>query len=265
MDFINDTNTDTLVSTVLANHRDLLVGSNDDLPTYVSVAASTAEKFRLPAAALDNIVLPKVTSINTLKSEIVTLGGSVGFSSGCYSSNTADVTTIYGDLAVGIGTTVGITLGIAVDIVAYGTVYYDRLRAWNYPKLETQDASGENPFAGESWVTISSGNVGTGRSSNYAINDNGVAGIVFAFSSTGGCSGNAPTLASITSKLGQITTIRSGITSDTNSATLVKKYRMDYKLKQWSYSRTVVTNNAEAVAINGVLGIITDPTYGGPY
>jgi hypothetical protein len=269
MDFSNDTNTEILVSDVLANQRDLLVGSNDDLPTYVSVAASTAEKFRLPAAALDNIVLPKVTSINNLKVDIIALGGSVGFSSDCYSSNTADVTAIYGDLAVGITTALGSTFGITglgtMGIVAYGTVYYDRLRAWNYPKLETQDASGENPFADESWVTISSGNVGTGRSSDYAINDNGVMSIVFAFSSTGGCSGNAPTLASITSKRGQIATIRSGIASDTNSATLVKKYRMDYKLKQWSYSRTVATNNAEAAAINGVLGIITDPTYGGPY
>jgi hypothetical protein len=269
MDFSNDTNTEILVSDVLANQRDLLVNSNDDLPTYVSVAASTAEKFRLPAAALDNIVLPKVTSVNTLKSEIVTLGGSVGFDTSCYSSDPADVTAIYGDLVVGITTAFAYTLGIGgfgfFDVVAYGTVYYDRLRAWNYPKLETQDASGENPFAGESWVTINSGNVGTGRSTNYAINDNGVAGIVFGFLTTGPCSGNAPTLSSITSKRGQITTIRSGITSDANSATVVKKYRMDYKLRQWGYNRTVATNNEEAIALNGVLGIITNPTYGGPY
>lgn len=269
MDFAREIDTTTLVSKILTDRRNILEQSPEDLPEYISVASSRAEQFKKPAAVLDNIILPKVNSINSLKNDIIVLGGSTSLGAACYSSNTANLAPIYGDLIVGVATAMGSSLGISgigtLAVVAYGTVNYDRLRIWNYPNLEAQNTTSDNPFAGEAWVTVTISNVGTGKSSNYAINDNGVAGIVFAFTSSGGCSGNASIVTNISTKLSEITTIRSGISTDIDKATVVKNYRMGYKLEEWSYNKVITSQQAEKISLDGVLGIITDPTYGGPY
>ena len=247
--------------------------NSDGLPEYRDRAAGLAASYRLPSKQFDDLALNLLTSANAAKATAVSLGGNTGLNTSCYTADTAWITSTYGSLVASVGVASAASLGI-VGLgsipIAYGVIKGDTLEAYTYPKVDNLDVSVENPFEGEGYVTVNSGNSGIGKNTRYTVNGGSTIGNVFSISSSpipifgGTCPGS--TIASGVSPLiTQYSNSSAGISSYNTLATKVKKYKTEYEFHVWSYNRKIKENDDDSADQLVVAGILTDPVYGGPY
>lgn len=241
--------------------------NSDGLPEYRDRAAGLAASYRLPSKQFDDLALNLLTTANAAKVSAVSLGGNTGLSTACYTADTAWITSTYGSLVASVGIASAASLGI-VGLgsipIAYGVIKGDTLEAYTYPKVDSLDVSVENPFEGEGYVSVNSGNSGIGKNTRYTINGGSVIGNVFSVSTGATCGGS--TIATNVSPLKiQYSSSSAGISSYNTLATKVKKYKTEYEFHVWSYNRKIKENDDDSADQIVVAGILTDPVYGGPY
>lgn len=238
-------NTDLTVTEILTtSNTTSSVAISEPLPGEIGVATATVAKWKVPSTSIDNAALTLFNKVTQRQLDIATVGGNTGLASACYSSNTAVLTTLYGDLVSGTGVTFGQSLGIVgvgtTTNVAYGVIKYDTLQAYRYPKLETLDVSGNNPLEGEGYVTITSSNTGIGKLTAYTRGAGSSAGTVFAFVSSG-CASYTGIANSLSSVKAQYDSEYIGMATHTNNANLIKGYKHSAQLEWWSLNK--VSNN----------------------
>jgi hypothetical protein len=213
------------------------------------------------------IELDLVDNANTIKESIVNVGGNVGLTTECYTSDTSYLTSTYGSMVTGIGVTYGSSLGISgigTELVAYGSIKYDILEAYNYPKIESINADTENPFIGEGYIGITESNSGIGAETRYLAGEGSIIGTVLSISTVSPCTGEA-IANNITSLIVQYNNSISGISSYVSLASAVKKYKTEYQFHVWSYSRKIKENDEASIETTSLVDILSDSNYGGPY
>jgi len=236
-----------------------------------SRAADKAEEYRQVSVAIDTILVDRLSGINSAKTDIVSLGGNVGLGSTCYSSDISYLTTTYGDLVTGIGSTFGSVFGITgigtTQVVGYGTIYYDSLRAYRFPQMEsttgvtTATAATIDPFSGEGFVDLTASNLGVGASVVFFAGVGTAAGTVFSL--VNDC--HDAVSAAISSYIDAYDSDVSGISSYVGADTLIKNEKKEYQFQYWSLSRQIVDNETGITTTNSVIGVLNDPSIGGPY
>lgn len=257
----------SLLVDTLTGDASLLAENSTSLPQYRDRAVGLAASYRNPSKFFDNLSLGLLNTGNSVKASAVSVGGNTGLSTSCYNTDTSWITSTYGSLVESVGIASGSALGI-VGLgsvpVAYGVIKNDVLEAYTYPKVDSLDVSTDNPFVGEGYVTVTSGNSGIGKNTRVVQHGGSTIGNVFAVSVGGTCTGS--TIASSISPLvTQYNNAFSGISSYNNLATSVKKYKTEYEFHSWSYSRKIQENTDDSNDQTVVAGILTNPVYGGPY
>lgn len=253
---------------ILTGDVALLSQNSDELVEYKERAVGLAASYRIPSKYFDDICLNLTNTANSIKVNIVSIGGNTGLGSICYTADTSYLTSTYGSMVTGVATALGSSLGLvgvgSTQIVAYGIIKYDVLDAYNYPKIETIDASTENPFIGEGYVNVTSGNSGIGKDTRYRTSAGSDVGTVFAVSTISPCTG-ASIASSVASLIVQYNNTTSGIASYTTLATNVKKFKTEYQFHAWSYSRKIQENTDDSNEQTTLANVLSDPVYGGPY
>ena len=248
----------------LTSDSSALSQQNTDTVEFRDRAQRLADDFAIPSADIDNLAVTKFNSIIQTQNYIITAGGNTGLASACYSADTNLFTTNYGDLVTGVAVTLGANTGIvgigSSTPVAIATLKLDVLEAYRYPKIEsgTLDTSTDNPFVGEGYVTLTSGNAGIGNSTRYT-RGAGAGSTVFAL--IGGCNTTAGINTLRTLYNSQI----SGMSSFVSAATVVKGEKTEYQFHVWSYGRKIATNNVGISSITSTIDILENPGLGGPY
>ena len=237
----------------------------------VGIASATVAKWKAPSQAIDALALTQFNKIKQRQTDIATLGYNVGLASACYSSSTAVVTSLYGDLVSGVTTALGQSLGIAgvgtQTVVAYGVIKYDTLEAFRYPNMETStlDASVDNPLDGEGYVTLTSSNTGIGKSTRYTRGAGASASTyVFAFQSSG-CASYTGIANSISSVKAQYDSEITGIATYITDANVIKGYKHSAQLEYWSLNKASNALSVDISSNTSTQTILSDPYYGGPY
>lgn len=257
----------SLLVGILTGDASLLAENSAKLPEFRDRAVGLAASYKLPSKFFDDLSLGLLNTANSAKVSAVSVGGNTGLSTACYTTDTTWITTTYGSLVESVGIASGSALGIVglgTQLVAYGVVKSDVLEAYTYPKVDTLDVSVDNPFVGEGYVTVTSGNSGIGKNTRVVQNGGSTVGNVFAVSTGATCTGST-IASSVTTLKTQYTNAFSGISSYNSLATSVKKYKTEYEFHVWSYSRKIQENTDDASDQNVVAGILTNPVYGGPY
>lgn len=244
---------------------------NGKLETSQSAYYQKAETLRTPAVSIDDLALTTFTNMNDQKTILVNLGGNVGLGSTCYSSDTSYLTTNYGITITGVATALGIDLGIVgvgtTQVVGYATVYYDTLTAYRYPEVETTTGVTSAPSPGSSvesggaFVGITTLNIGIGASTRFTANAGSIAGKVYSLVSN--C--HTGLAGSISAAVSSYTSGNSGITSYVSSVTSIKELKKIEQFKYWTISKKISDNNTTISNLNGVVNILDDPGFGGPY
>jgi hypothetical protein len=231
-----------------------------DLPEQISVASSLAIAFGGPARESDSQTLVNVNLLNSIKSDIVSIGGSTGLGTSRYGGSTSNITSQYGSIVSGTSTATAESLGLvgfgSTTILAYGTVNQDLLKAWNYPKISGGDYSSDYPFDGGSWLTVTSGNVGIGVSTRLFKSDGAEIGIVFDIVS--------PPV-DVSALISQYNSTVGTVNTQKELSSAAKKYKEQYELQVWGLNRQFQENEDALADIEEALGITQDPDYGGPW
>jgi len=229
----------------------------------IGIASETVSKWKIPCTSVDNAALTLFNKVKQRQLDIATVGGNTGLGSDCYIKNIAlgafAMTTLYGDLVSGVATAYGSTFGInngSATTVTYGTIKYDALEAYRYPKLETLDASGDNPLEGEGYVTITSSNAGIGKSTAYTRGGGSSAGIVFAFAAPG-CAEYTGIANSLSSLKTQYNSEYVGLASHANNANLLKGYKHSAQLEWWSLNKSSSSLSVGITSNNSASSIIS--------
>jgi len=242
---------------------------NDELPTFRTAVLDTAARFEVPSEAMDELAIAEFDKIIQVQNHIINAGGAVGLGSTCYSANTATFNTNYGDLVTdgiitGIGTTTGVHTGIVgigtSTTVAIATFNLDVLEAHRMPKVEdgTLDTSTDNPFVGQGYVTLTTGNAGIGNSTRYT-RGAGAGSTIFAL--VGDCN----TAAGIATLRNEYDSLRAGIGTFITAANLVKEEKNQNRLIAWSLGRKIASNTAGITSAESVIDTLENPGLGGPY
>lgn len=261
-------NTSLTLTEQLTNENSTLgLSTTGPLPEVTSLSLDTLQQWIQPSIYIDDLLLDVLASINLKKQQIVDICSlaSAGDPTACTLSETeAGVTSVYSSIAVGIATTAGNYVGLAVtDIVGYGIINADTLIAFQYPNLETGNYSADNPIENGSNVTVTSSNAGIGKVNTFTQNNGSQLGYAFAITGGGGsCAGWA---SSITSLISEIASIRNGITTYIDAANYIKEYKYKSQLNYWSLNKVISLTGSNISANQTVLTILNNPDYGGPY
>lgn len=184
---------------------------------------------------LDTRIVSLVGSINTLKTDIVTIHSSAR--------------------AVGCGTTVGVS-----------TVFPDTAIDSSY-YLSSSSYDSDEPYEVNN-VVLTSSNVGFGTFAIYTKNDNQVTGLGSAYADIGSCygggciSGNCTNfLNQITTKQNQIVILQSELDNLVPSVNSIKTERVDYQIRRWADKNTIrsLTEENQRIAIS--LAVLTNDDY----
>ena len=207
----------------------------DTLNTRVPDNQKNVDLFSPICQSIDTQIVAVAASIVTLQNEIVSLS-----------------TNAY---AVGCGTTSGAS-----------TVYPDIVKTYSY-NISTSTYDGDDPYSITS-STLSVSNVGFGTFLVYTQNDSSQIGIGTSFGNIGSCnrpldgctSGVCVSYASsISTKLGQLTTLRNQLTTLVSSSNKIKTERVNYEIQRFgdNYSIRILTNENTRIS----LAITTIQTY----
>jgi len=193
------------------------------------------DEFDPACKGLDKQIVTITASINTLKSEIVTL----------YSNA----------YAVGCGTTGGAS-----------TVFPDTVVDSSF-NLSSSTYDSDDPYAITN-TTLTNSNVGFGTFVIYTSSNNQVAGLGSAFANIGSCygvgciSGNCTNFANqITAKQNQIISLQSQLNDLTSASNSIKTERVDYQVIRWADKYSIRTLNEENQRIKITLNVLDDAKY----
>ena len=193
------------------------------------------DNFDPACKGLDNQIVTITTSINTLKSEIVTL----------YSNA----------YAVGCGTTVGVT-----------TVFPDTVVDSSF-NLSSSTYDSDDPYTITN-TTLTNSNVGFGTFVIYTPNNNQVTGLGSAYADIDSCydvgciSGNCTNFANqITTKQNEIISLQSQLNDLTFASNSIKTERVDYQVIRWADKYSIRTLKEENQRIKTVLDVLDDAKY----
>ena len=239
--------------------REMYLLQQQRLPSRIAVASSLRDAFSGPATQSTSQTLTSVNSANSLKSQIVAIGGNTGLSTTRYGASTSNITSQYGSIVSGVGTATGASLGISglgTAIIAYGTVTADQARVYDYPKISGGNYGSDFPFAGEGFVNLTSSNLGVGVSTRLFQSGGSEIGKVFDIT------GPAVDVSSLISQYNSTWSTAGGQATASTSAQRVKG---DYELQVWGLNRQLEENTEKLVEIEEAIGIASSPTYGGPW
>ena len=195
----------------------------------------TIDDFDPSCRGLDTRIVSLVSSINTLRTEIVSIH-SKAYAVGC--GTTAGATVIYPDTAI-------------------DSSYY----------LSSSSYDSDEPYEVNN-VVLTSSNVGFGTFVIYTKNDNKVTGLGSAYADIGSCygggciSGNCTNFSNqITTKQNQIAILRSELDNLVPSVNSIKTERVDYQIRRWADKNTIrsLTEENQRIAIS--LAVLTNDDY----
>lgn len=261
----------SVIGILTTSNLALGIGTTGVLPEVIGISSDILQKWKEPAAYIDNVLVGFLTSINLKKQQIITIAASAaaGDPTACGISTTAaGVDAVYNSVSNGViavgATDIGTNVGLATTaIVGFGTVFADTLVAYQYPNLENGNYATDNPIDSPSNVSITSSNTGIGKITTFTQNNGTSLGNVFAITGGGGsCTGWA---SSITSLINEIATLRAGIATYVTAVNSVKNYKHAQQLDYWSLNKVVNLTNAQIDANKIILDVLNDPAYGGPY
>ena len=205
-----------------------------DSETKIKEIQPIIDEFDPSCKGLDTRIVSLVGSINTLKTEIVTL----------YSNA----------YAVGCGTTVGVS-----------TVFSDTAIDSSY-NLSSSSYDSDDPYEINN-VTLTSSNVGFGTFVIYTKN-NPQSGIGSAYASVGSCFGDGCVSANCTNfasqiaiKENQVIILQSELDDLVPSVNSLKTERVDYQVIRWADKHSIRTLKEENERIKISLGILDDAKY----
>ena len=239
--------------------REMYLLQQQELPPRISVASSLRDAFGGPAAQASGFTLTSVNSANTLKSQIVAIGGNTGLSTSRYGTSTANISSQYGSVVSSVGSTQANLLGIAglgTDVIAYGIVKEDQAKVYDYPKISGGDYGSDYPFTGEGFVTLTSSNLGAGVSTRLFQSGGSEIGKVFDII------GPAVDVSSLVSQYNSTWSTSDGQATASTSA---QRAKGDYELQVWGLNRQLEENTEKLVEIEEAIGISSNPVYGGPW
>lgn len=248
-----------IVISQLEDDRLMYQRQQERLPERISIASSLRDSFTGPAASNMQTALGYVNNANSLKSQIVAIGGNTGLSTTRYGSSTASISSQYGSIVSGVATATGASLGIAglgTVIIAYGTVTQDLLKAYDYPKISGGDYGSDFPFTGDGYVTVTSSNVGIGVSTRLFQSSGSSLGIVFNIVSPA---------VDVSSLISQYNTAIGQVNTQSTSASSAQAIKGDYELQVWGLNRQLQENTDRLAEIEIAIGIASDPATGGPW
>ena len=239
--------------------REMYLLQQQRLPSRVAVATSLRDAFSGPATQATSQTLTSINAANSLKSQIVTIGGNTGLTTNRYGTSTANITSQYGSVVVSVGSTSASLLGIAglgSEVIAYGIVKTDEAKVYDYPKISGGVYGSDFPFVGEGFVTLTSSNLGAGVSTRLFQSGGSEIGKVFDIT------GPAVDVSSLVSQYNSTWSTAGG---QSTSSTAAQKVKGDYELQVWGLNRQLEENNEKLAEIEDAIGISSDPTYGGPW
>ena len=237
---------------------------NDELPQFRQAVLDTAARFEVPSIAMDKLALDEFEQMIQIQNHIITAGSNIGLASEFYSGDVNVFSTNYGDLVTGIGTTQGQytpIIGVGSETqIAFGSLKLDVLEAHRMPKVEdgTLDTSTDNPFIGEGYVNVTSGNAGIGNSTRLS-RGAGAGTTVYALVGDGYTNSGIVTLRSAYNSL------NSGIGTFINAATEVKTEKNQNRLIAWSLGRKIASNTTRKTSAEDLIDTLENPGFGGPY
>jgi rRNA processing protein Gar1 len=239
--------------------REMYLLQQEELPPRVAVATSLRDAFGGPAIQATGFALTSINSANSLKSQIVVIGGNTGLNTARYGTSTANITSQYGSVVSSVGSTQANLLGIVglgSDVIAYGIVKVDQAKVYDYPKISGGDYSSDYPFTGEGFVNLTSSNLGAGVSTRLFQSNGSEIGKVFDII------GPAVDVSSLVSQYNSTWSIAEG---QATSSTSAQRAKGDYELQVWGLNRQLEENTEKLVEIEEAIGIASSPIYGGPW
>lgn len=239
--------------------REMYLLQQEELPVRIAIATSLRDAFSGPATQSSSQTLTSINSANSLKSQIVAIGGNTGLTTNRYGTSTANITSQYGSVVVSVGSTSGSLLGIAglgSEVIAYGIVNTDQAKVYDYPKISGGNYGSDYPFTGEGFVNLTSSNLGVGVSTRLFQSNGAEIGKVFDII------GPAVDVSSLVSQYNSTWSTAGG---QATSSTAAQKVKGDYELQVWGLNRQLQENTEKLADIEEAIGIASSPTYGGPW
>lgn len=239
--------------------REMYLRQQERLPVRISVASSLRDAFGGPARETTSQTLTSINSANSLKSQIVAIGGNTGLSTSRYGTSTANITSQYGSVVSSVGSTQANLLGIAglgTDVIAYGIVKADQAKVYDYPKISGEDYGSDYPFVGEGFVVLTSSNLGAGVSTRLFQSGGSEIGKVFDIT--------GPAV-NVSSLISQYNSTWSTVGGQATSSSAAQRAKGDYELQVWGLNRQYQENTDKLVEIEEAIGISSNPLYGGPW
>lgn len=239
--------------------RQMYLLQQQRLPARISVASSLRDAFGGPAREATTQTLTSVNSANSLKSQIVAIGGNTGLTTSRYGTSTANITSQYGSVVSSVGSTQANLLGIVglgTNVIAYGIVKADQAKIYDYPKISGGDYGSDFPFTGEGFSTLTSSNIGAGVSTRLFQSEGSEIGKVFDITGP---------VVDVSSLISQYNSTWSTAGGQANSSTSAQRAKGDYELQVWGLNRQLQENNEKLSEIEDAIGISSNPAYGGPW
>ena len=239
--------------------REMYLLQQEELPVRIAIATSLRDVFSGPATQATSQTLTSINAANSLKSQIVTIGGNTGLTTTRYGTSTANITSQYGSVVVSVGSTSGSLLGIAglgSAVIAYGIVNTDQAKVYDYPKISGGNYGSDYPFTGEGFVNLTSSNLGVGVSTRLYQSNGAEIGKVFDII------GPAVDVSSLVSQYNSTWSAAGG---QATSSTAAQKVKGDYELQVWGLNRQLEENTEKLADIEEAIGISSNPAYGGPW
>lgn len=238
--------------------RQMYLLQQQKLPPRIAIASSLRDSFTGPAREATSQTLTSINSANSLKSQIIAIGGNTGLTTTRYGASTSNITSQYGSIVSGVATATGASLGISglgTVIIAYGTLTSDQARVYDYPKVSGGDYSSDFPFIGEGFVVLTSSNLGAGVSTRLFQSSGSEIGKVFDIT--------GPAV-NVSSLINQYNSTWSTAGSQATASTAAQEVKGDYELQVWGLNRQKQENIEKLVDIEEAIGISSNPAYGGP-
>lgn len=239
--------------------KEMYLLQQEELPTRIAIATSLRDAFSGPATQSSSQTLASINSANSLKSQIVSIGGNTGLTTNRYGTSTANITSQYGSVVVSVGSTSGSLLGIAglgSAVIAYGIVKADEAKIYDYPKISGGNYGSDYPFTGEGFVNLTSSNLGAGVSTRLYQSNGSEIGKVFDII------GPAVDVSSLVSQYNSTWSTAGG---QSTSSSASQKVKGDYELQVWGLNRQLQENTEKLADIEEAIGITSNPAYGGPW
>lgn len=223
--------------------QDIIVTSTES----VGIASTVVDSYKIPPAALDQLVLQKISTINTKKQQIVTIltnnynqyaansgGCAIGTTTTDIAGNALNVTV------VGTAATFSYFRGIIPTVGVKAEVRSDTLYSWTLPALENVDTSYNLYTSGGSYQQVISSNLGIGKTDRLVSDVSDVVGVHGSSTLLGyyypivdASPSCVSVSSSVTSLINEIVSIRTDIGSLVTQINSLKDRKTEKQLNLW--------------------------------